>query len=333
MKQSSSSGSKPVASQNWMANVDDLLANGPSSEFELNDDDSDDDYDDETETECDFSEAAYASSSELKHVVKETPKVGSSASVVKQGPSVKQEQSPITATSVQTTLRVPVAAKKSGGGIFISNAMRHFLTRNHSDGDLQSLQQSRANDPLQKLLYRSESAEKISVKDDHSRMVIVEPRSNKTLQDTYFLQVTPKMITSYDVALMTAVRTNDLDTIQNYHAAGRNLQCCNRFHESILHTAARRGCTEVMEFLIFKAKLDLKVVCDSGRTPLHDSAWTSQPNFTIVRWILELCPDFLLISDNKNFTPLDYIPKELHQEWCDFLTEHQTLLKPHVVIE
>ncbi|GKZ00958.1 hypothetical protein MPSEU_001047300 [Mayamaea pseudoterrestris] len=358
MNQQPTSTDKP--SPNWMAHVDELLTSQPSTDFEGNDEDSDDESDDgssiadESETDCDFS------MSEMNHVVKESTNKQGDASFVAAKPSAATAMNhQPTPRSVHTTLHVPVATKKVGGGIFISDAMRQFLSRNHSDGDLA---QHGRNEAIQNLIYKSESAEKLGPK-NHSRMVIVhqdkpkaasvtntqrpkdllqellaanginkvEPRSYKTLLESYFLKVTPEMISSYDVALMTAVRTNDLATMQRFHDEGRNLQCCNRFHESILHTAARRGCTDIMSFLLHTAKLDLKVVCDSGRTPLHDSCWTGRPNFDVVTMILEACPDFLLISDNRNFTPLDYIPKEAYQEWCDFLTEHQTLIVPRVV--
>ena len=355
----------PVATKHWM-HVDQVLASPSSDESEHSDDDASFDEDDtsfvdESETEEDFSEA-YATSSEF---LKETAPAKSAVSMfVNQQFAFQQTQLPSAPIpAVPTTMRAPIAAKTPGGGIFLSNAMRQFLTRNHSDSDLAG--SHGRTDPIQHLLYRSESAEKLC-SNDQSRMVFVhqdkpkstlgnatnvqrpkdllqellgangftnsEPRSYKTLKDSYFLHVTPSMIASYDMALMTAVRSNDLSTIQHFYASGRYLQCCNRFHESILHTAARRGSTEVMDFLLHKVKLDLKVVCDSGRTPLHDACWTGRPNFAVITWILELCPDFLLVADNKNFVPLDYVPKESYQEWCDFLNANQGLLTPRVVL-
>jgi hypothetical protein len=155
-----------------------------------------------------------------------------------------------------------------------------------------------------------------------------QPRSYKPLTEAYFMRVTPSMIAAYDMTLMTAVRTNDLETIQQLYKAGKMLQCCNRFHESILHAAARRGSTEVMHFLLHTAKLNLKVVCDSGRTPLHDACWTGSPNFNVIRMILEQCPEFMIIADNRNFTPMDYIPREAWKEWCVFMKEHPSLITP-----
>lgn len=267
--------------------------------------------------------------------------------------------------TVRTTLRVPVAPKRPGEGIYLSNAVRQFLTRNHSDSELPAFGgHAGGSSPMYGLMFKSESAEKLTGNNQghmvfvHQDMpqpnatveesvrpkdrmrelllangcTIVEPSSYKTLKDSYFIQVTPEMIESYDLVIMTAVRNSDLETLRQLYAEGRNFQCCNRFHESILHTAARRGCTEIMDFLLHTAQLDLRVVCDSGRNPLHDACWTGQPNFTIIRWILEACPDFLLLADNRNFIPFDYIPKEAYQQWDTFLTENPELLKPRVLV-
>jgi hypothetical protein len=350
------------SSEHLIQTMENLLGNPSSEELESDDDDDayDDDDDDtsvEESTNCDNSEGM--DSSEFMLTAAPSRLVSSKTLPVSLPPVPESPPVPPPST------RASVAAKKPGGGIFLSNAMQRFLTRNHSDGDLMG---THKNDPIFNLIHRSESAEKLTPSDD-SRMIFVhqdkpkpavvdkgpaqqhpkdllkelllanncthvEPTSSRTLvqQGTYFLRVTPTMIATYDMTLMTAVRSNDLNSIQDFYRAGKNLQCCNRFHESILHTAARRGSTEVMEFLLNTAHLELKVVCDSGRTPLHDACWTGRPNFAIVRMILEVAPDFLLIADHRNYTPLDYVPKESYKEWCQFLTENQTLWLPRELV-
>ena len=151
-----------------------------------------------------------------------------------------------------------------------------------------------------------------------------EPVSNETVRD--FFQHTERHILAYDMTVMTAVRSNDLPAMKALHASGRELQCCNRFFESILHTVARRGLVDMLDFLLVDAKLDLRVCCASGRTPLHDACWTASPNFACIKRILHKCPDFLLIADNRNFTPLSYIPRDCWGEWNDFLQANPDLV-------
>lgn len=133
-------------------------------------------------------------------------------------------------------------------------------------------------------------------------------------------------ITAYDMQVMSLVRSNDLDGLRKLHASGKELQCCNRFYESVLHTVARRGHADIMDFLLNVAQLDLRVCCASGRTPLHDACWTTSPNFDCIQMILQRCPDFLLIADNRNFLPLSYVPQDCWGEWNDFLNTNAEIV-------
>jgi hypothetical protein len=74
--------------------------------------------------------------------------------------------------------------------------------------------------------------------------------------------------------------------------------------------------------------VSLRVCCDQGRTALHDAAWTGQPNFDAIRILLLDCPDALLLQDNRNFTPLDFVPKDAHEDWNAFLLANRDLVLP-----
>lgn len=135
-------------------------------------------------------------------------------------------------------------------------------------------------------------------------------------------------VSSHSFELMTAVRQNDIATIKRQYEAGHNLQCANKFQESLVHAVARRGLPEMLTYLTEVAKLSLRVCCDGGRNVLHDACWTGNPEFTSIRIILEDTPDLLFITDKRNFTPLDYIPKEAHESWNIWLQENKHLLTP-----
>jgi ankyrin repeat protein len=66
---------------------------------------------------------------------------------------------------------------------------------------------------------------------------------------------------------------------------------------------------------------------DYGRTPLHDAAWTDQPNFEIVQQLLENSPDLLLVKDKRGYSPLAYVPSQQRAEWCRFLEEHEEFIE------
>jgi hypothetical protein len=159
-----------------------------------------------------------------------------------------------------------------------------------------------------------------------------EPVSYKQLPADFFLPVTPDRVQAYDPAVMSAVRNHDLTTLRRLYAQGYNLQCCNAFGESLIHTVARRGYADMMHFLLHEAKISLRVCCDSGRTVLHDACWNASPNFECIALIVQACPDLLLIMDNRQLTPLAYVPKDAWGDWCSFLQEHPDWLVPRQII-
>lgn len=130
----------------------------------------------------------------------------------------------------------------------------------------------------------------------------------------------------YSLDLMEAVRKNDLDKIKTLHKAGRNLQCANRFGESILHAICRHGRTEMLRYLIEECGVYIQVACDGGRSPLHDACWTAQPSFECIAYALKILPQLLLVADKRGFTPLDYAPRDCHPEWEKFLRDNVDLL-------
>ena len=133
-------------------------------------------------------------------------------------------------------------------------------------------------------------------------------------------------VASHTLELMNAVRNNDMAVIRRLWEEGQNFQTCNRFGESAVHAAARRGNLQVLMFFKEMANVSLRCMCQQGRTPLHDACWTSRPEFGIIRYLLQDYPENLYLTDARGFTPLDFVPHDVYEEWNDFIEENFDLL-------
>ncbi|CAB9498097.1 ANK [Seminavis robusta] len=140
----------------------------------------------------------------------------------------------------------------------------------------------------------------------------------------FFLPIQPQHIEAFQQDIVTAVRGKDVPALMALQKQGRMLQCCNKFGESIVHMACRQSSVEVVEFLM--SQVDIRVCCDSGRTPLHDACWTQSPDFDIVSLLLAECPDLLRVKDKRGFSPLAYVPHGQWRRWGNFLEQNKDLL-------
>jgi hypothetical protein len=150
--------------------------------------------------------------------------------------------------------------------------------------------------------------------------------------DDFFLKMTSKNVQAYDNHKAIAVRQCNIPALRAMHQKGEMLQCCNRYGESIVHTACRRGSSICIKFLTEEAGVSLRVCDDYGRTALHDSCWTNVPNFELIEIILKSCPDLLFVADKRGTYPLQYVRKDHHAAFCKFLEENQDLLIPKELI-
>jgi ankyrin repeat protein len=98
-----------------------------------------------------------------------------------------------------------------------------------------------------------------------------------------------------------------------------------------VHAAARRGHVHILRYLVEWGRVNMTVCCQQGRTPLHDATWSAQPNFDVIRFLLEHNPEFLLLSDKRGFAPLDYAPKSSYGQWEAFLNQHRDYLLSQVL--
>jgi ankyrin repeat protein len=143
-----------------------------------------------------------------------------------------------------------------------------------------------------------------------------------------FVTPTPAMVQAYTMEASKAVRDNDLDKLRELYYSGAVLECCNRFGESLVHVACRRGHTRIVKFLVEEVKASVHFVDDLKRTPLHDACWTSEPNFEIVDVLLRAAPEHVLCADKRGHTPFDYARKTHWKQWARFLSERRSLLRP-----
>jgi ankyrin repeat protein len=142
------------------------------------------------------------------------------------------------------------------------------------------------------------------------------------------LKPSKEMIEHYTIESLQAVRGNDVEKLKSLNDSGKCLQCCNRFGESLIHLASRRGLTKVMEFLVQEAKVSLYLADDFGRNPLHDACWRPEPNFDLLKLLIAEAPELLCMTDVRGYTPFAYTRKSDWTEWIKFLAEHKDLLRP-----
>mmetsp|Transcript_37 Transcript_37/g.94 ORF Transcript_37/g.94 Transcript_37/m.94 type:complete len:811 (+) Transcript_37:190-2622(+) len=132
----------------------------------------------------------------------------------------------------------------------------------------------------------------------------------------------------YAQEAVDAVRSNDVDTLRQLAADGKNLQCGNRFGETLIHLACRRSHQDVVEFLIKEAGVSIQVRDDFGRTPMHDACWRSTVDLELMDLLIDSCPELLMLSDKRGHTPLDYARREHWDVLIPYLMEKKDQFRP-----
>jgi hypothetical protein len=155
----------------------------------------------------------------------------------------------------------------------------------------------------------------------------VDAKIQPTLSCDKFQPPTEEQIELYDLEVMTAVREQKIEVLRTMHKAGRSLQCCNRFGESLLHMACRRGFVDVVKFMVEEANVSLYVRDDYGRTPMHDACWSPSPNFPLMKLLVENAPEQLFLSDVRGHTPLSYTRKSDWSQWKNWLVQQESVLR------
>jgi len=131
----------------------------------------------------------------------------------------------------------------------------------------------------------------------------------------------------YDMEVSKAVRTCDLEKMRALHRQDMSFDACNRFGESIIHMACRRGDVKIIKFLIEEAQVRVDVRDDFGRSICHDAAWTTKPNFDVMDVLLTVVPPaFWVTEDKRGHTPFDYVRREHWGHWLKYLRAKQPVI-------
>lgn len=135
-----------------------------------------------------------------------------------------------------------------------------------------------------------------------------------------FQKPTEKELEAFDTLAVRAIRDSDLNTLRKMLEEGKSFNACNKFGESLMHMACRRGNVEVVKFMIDEAHARVDVRDDYGRTPFTDACWTAKPNFDVMDVLLRAAsPQLLLVEDIRGHTPFHYARREHWTEWANYL--------------
>lgn len=144
--------------------------------------------------------------------------------------------------------------------------------------------------------------------------------------DSFFVQVTEEQMAAYTMEAVSAVRNNDLEKLKELHAEGQSLDCFNRFGESLLNMACRRGFESIVLYLLESDRVDVRISDDGGRTPLHDACWNPTPQLRICQGLIARDPALLLVADRRGCTAFQYARKEHWDQWRKFLFDNRECL-------
>lgn len=155
----------------------------------------------------------------------------------------------------------------------------------------------------------------------------LEHKKARSLEN-FFAKVTDEQVAAYTMPVVSACRTNDLDALKKLHSdEGQIMNCFNRFGESLLTMACRRGFEDIVEYLLKLPDVDIRISDDSGRTILHDACWNPSPQLKICEWIIERDPALFFIADNRGCTPFQYARPEHWGIWRQFLLDNKDSLQ------
>jgi hypothetical protein len=139
----------------------------------------------------------------------------------------------------------------------------------------------------------------------------------------FFPTATEEQIAAYTTQIVSAARKNEVSELRRLCDAGSSMKCFNRFGETLLHMACRRGFKDMVEFLLEQPAIGVRVVDDCGRSPIHDLCWNPTPQLEICKWIMERDPSLFFVSDRRGFSPFDYARPQHWNIWKQFLLDNK----------
>lgn len=150
-----------------------------------------------------------------------------------------------------------------------------------------------------------------------------ERRSSKT-----FSKPKEEDIAAYDLEVVMAIRTKNLERLRELYKEGKSMNACNQFGESLLHMACRRGEFDIVNFMIREAKVRVDIRDDFGRNPFHDACWTSKPNFEVMDILIDAAdPVMMLTEDVRGSAPFHYARRDHYGQWLKYLNERKSTLQ------
>lgn len=145
--------------------------------------------------------------------------------------------------------------------------------------------------------------------------------------DPNFFDIISEDNMKYYPEVVVAARQNNASELRKLREAGNSLSTSNRFGESLLHIACRRGFVETVKVLLEDPSLAIRQSDDCGRTPLHDLCWNPTPQLEICQLLLEREPSLLFLKDKRQFTPFEYAREEHWKVWKNFILDNKSLLE------
>ncbi len=142
-------------------------------------------------------------------------------------------------------------------------------------------------------------------------------------EEVFIAPITEEELANYGVDVVSATREDQLDVLRDLYESGRSLSCCNRYGESLMHMACRRGFTSIVNFLTAEAGVAIRITDDCGRTPLHDALWHRECQYGIVDLLIRSDPCLLLLCDKHGHTPFAYSRREHWGLWKQFLWDRR----------
>lgn len=154
-------------------------------------------------------------------------------------------------------------------------------------------------------------------------------------QTFHFRKPSQEEIDSYDLEVVGAVRSGSIEKLREIMDRGRKtFNACNRFGESLIHMACRRGNVDVVRLLLKEGSARTDIRDDYGRTPAHDACWTAEANIDVMDVLLHHIPiAMLLTEDVRGFTPFQYARKEHWPIWIEFLKDRRLILLKRLVMD
>jgi hypothetical protein len=164
----------------------------------------------------------------------------------------------------------------------------------------------------------------------HPDGVRLQPKAALELDKyDFFPTITEQQMTSYTMEVVTATRQNQVEALREIVArqGPGAVDCFNRFGESLLNLACRRGFTEMVAFFIHDVGLNVRSRDDGGRTLMHDACWSAcEPLLDIGSWLVEKDPSLLFIKDKRGYTAFQYARKSDWHIWRKFLFDNRDKL-------